>query len=122
MELSDLKKYLKDVGLPPDYSVDTDKTKGGEIKGFDQITINWKQNHVHKSVQIFPEILEMNIKRWNLGVCAWMDNEGGRQFWTQTLLVKKTKGDMIAAALQGIKRGIERLNDISANDLKSTRH
>ena len=122
MELSDLIKYLNNIGLPADYSVNSDKTKGNEIRGFDQLTISWKDNHISKSVQIYPEIFEMNIKRWNLGVCAWMDNEKGRQFWAETLIVKKSKSDIIAVALQEIKKGIERLKEISLKDQESTKH
>ena len=63
MELCDLKKYLNHIGLPEDYTVNTDKTKGNDIEGFDNLSILWKDNHISKSVQIFPEILDMNIKR-----------------------------------------------------------
>jgi len=119
MELSDLKKYLSNMGLPPDYSVDTDKTKGNEIKGFDRIAIRWKDNHISKLVEIFPEISEMNIKRWKLGVSASIDNEKGRQFWSETLVAKKRKADLVAIALQEIKRGIEKLKEISLKDFES---
>lgn len=122
MKLSDLKKYLNNIGLPADCSVNADKTKGNEIRGFDQLTISWKDNHISKSVQIYPEISEMNIKRWNLGICAWMDNEKGRHFWTETLMVKKSKADIIAVATQEIKKGIDRLKEISLKDLELTKH
>jgi len=122
MEFSDLKKYLNNIGLPADYSVNADKTKGNEVEGFDQLTISWMDNHISKSVQIYPEIIEMNIKHWNLGVCAWMDNEGARYFWTETLIVKKSKADIIAVGLQEIKKAIDRLKDISLKDLELAKH
>jgi hypothetical protein len=122
LELSDLEKYLMDIGLPSVYSVNGDKTKGKEIKGFDHLTISWTDNDVSKSVQIFPEILDMNIKRWNLAVSAWIDNEKERLFWTESLVVKKRKADMIAVAVQEIRKGIERLKEISLKDLESTTH
>jgi hypothetical protein len=122
IELSNLKKYLNDIGLPSVCSVNADKTKGKEIKGFDQLTISWTDNDISKSVQVFPEILDMNIKRWNLTVSAWIDNEKQRLFWTETLVVKKSKDDMIAVAIQEIKKAVERLKVISLKDLESTTH
>jgi hypothetical protein len=121
IELSDLKKYLNDVGLPAIYTVNADKTKGSEITGYDQLMVSWRDNDISKSVQIYPEISDTNIKRWNLSVYAWVDNEKGRLFWTEKLIVKKTKGDMIAVAIREIRKGIERLKDISLKDLNSIR-
>lgn len=53
MEFSKFAKYLNDLNLPAEYSIDTDKSRGGEIAGFDQLTIRWSDNEIDKFVNIF---------------------------------------------------------------------
>lgn len=123
MELSELRKYVSSIGLPPGYSISTDKDKGSEITGFDQLTVHWKDHDILKSIQISPEVSDMKIKRWRLGIYAWIDDGQGRRRWTdETLIVKKRKADLIAIAIVEMKKASERLKEISVYDLKPVKH
>lgn len=100
LELSELTRYLGSIGLPPGYTIRADNDKGSDIPGFDQLTIDWNDQQVEKSIQIVPEVSDMKIKRWQLAICAWMDDGERRHFWKETLIIKKRKSDLVAIAFE----------------------
>jgi hypothetical protein len=118
MDLSNLKNRLTNLRIGAAYSIDTDKSKGSEIHGYDELSIRWTENGIDKLIQIYPETKDLKIKKWKIWICASKDDENGRYWWTDTICQNTKKTEIVFKAKEKINEGIDKLGNISINDLK----
>ena len=120
MGLINLKNSFQDLNIPVSYTIDSKPERGNDIIGFDELSIRWTENDINKLIQIYPEINKdsIHIKKWVIWICASKDDKNGRYFWEKTICEKRKKADIIGISRQSIDEGINKLSQITIDDLK----
>jgi len=117
MNFQNIISSLQHLPIASEYETDINLTKGNEISDNDQLSIRWKENGLNKLIQLFPEIRNMQIRKWKIWLCASLDKEDGRYWWNETIYENRSKMRLLSVAREKILEGINKLNEISESDL-----
>jgi hypothetical protein len=119
MSLTVLDTKLKILAKSLGGELTKDDAKGMIVPtGFEERSISWIKNDLDFLIQIYPEIINNNIRKWILWTCCSYDTDKSRFLKKATILDSRKQFEIIANFDNLIEEALHFLNGLTKDDLE----